>query len=498
MADKNINIKVGTTGARKAKQELGGLSSSITKMGKAVGIASAAYFGAKGLISSFSKVIELAGIQEQAEKKLEVALGRTSKALLSQASALQKVTTFGDESIIGVQASIAAFVDSEEAIKKATEATLDIAVAMGMDLKSAGDLVAKTLGSSTNAMSRYGIEVEGAVGSTERLESLTNNVANLFGGQAKAQAETMAGALDQAQNSAGDLAEAIGDKLSPFVKVLAADFKSAADSLTNFIGPQQISREEQLANLLRERSKLLGQITEKTKDVTYVSDLFTDSVFEGNAVQKETLDFGSKLLTDQIKQYGDLLYSKQQDLDITRVNAEESLIAGTEVAKVVDKSKVAYLELTGQKRQMLQEDLKNAALSGQSAKDAMKSVVRAETMEAVSGYIASVLKNVPFPANLVLAAGGGALVGGLIDKGLSKFATGGDFVTSGPQMIMVGDNPGGQERVQVTPLSSQNTNGPSGGITVNIQGGVIDESYVANELIPAINKSTSLGNKLNA
>ena len=178
---------------------------------------------------------------------------------------------------------------------------------------------------------------------------------------------------------------------------------------------------------------------------------------------------------------------------------KKELELATTVSKVNDDSKVAYLELMALKKKMLQEDIRSAALSGQSAKDAMKSVVRAETMEAVVGYISSVLKTVPFPANLVLAAGGGALVGGLIDKGLSSFATGGDFVTSGPQMIMVGDNPGGRERVQVSPLSSPNINGPGGGgVTVNIQGGIVDESYVSNELIPAINKATSLGTKLNA
>ena len=54
--------------------------------------------------------VELAGIQEQAEKRLEVALGKRSQALLDQASALQQQTTFGDEAILGVQASISAFV----------------------------------------------------------------------------------------------------------------------------------------------------------------------------------------------------------------------------------------------------------------------------------------------------------------------------------------------------------------------------------------------------
>ena len=67
--------------------------------------------------------------QELAEKKLETALGKTSKGLLAQASALQRVTSFGDEAIISAQALIAAFVDDEEQIKAATEATLDLAAA---------------------------------------------------------------------------------------------------------------------------------------------------------------------------------------------------------------------------------------------------------------------------------------------------------------------------------------------------------------------------------
>jgi hypothetical protein len=45
----------------------------------------------------------------------------------------------------------------------------------------------------------------------------------------------------------------------------------------------------------------------------------------------------------------------------------------------------------------------------------------------------------------------------------AKFALGGEFVTSGPRTITVGDNPGGRERVTVTPLSSPNVNGPRDG-----------------------------------
>lgn len=80
-----------------------------------------------------------------------------------------------------------------------------------------------------------------------------------------------------------------------------------------------------------------------------------------------------------------------------------------------------------------------------------------------------------------------------------KFATGADYVTSGPEMIMVGDNPSGQERVQVTPLGGDpNINGPQGGgMTINIQGSVIGtEEFTEEVLMPQIKEGLRLGNTI--
>ena len=43
---------------------------------------------------------------------------------------------------------------------------------------------------------------------------------------------------------------------------------------------------------------------------------------------------------------------------------------------------------------------------------------------------------------------------------IESAATGADFVTNGKQLLLVGDNPTGRERVQVTPEGSPNINGP--------------------------------------
>ena len=63
------------------------------------------------------------------------------------------------------------------------------------------------------------------------------------------------------------------------------------------------------------------------------------------------------------------------------------------------------------------------------------------------------------PAGAALAFAGAAAA--FTSAGVVRaLATGADIETHGPEMIMVGDNPGGRERVTVTPLSSPNINGP--------------------------------------
>ena len=69
-----------------------------------------------------------------------------------------------------------------------------------------------------------------------------------------------------------------------------------------------------------------------------------------------------------------------------------------------------------------------------------------------------------------------------------QMAIGGDFITQGRQMIMVGDNPTGRERVQVTPLG--NTGDAGGGdssVTINLNGNVLGtDEFVRDTLIPQI------------
>ena len=80
---------------------------------------------------------------------------------------------------------------------------------------------------------------------------------------------------------------------------------------------------------------------------------------------------------------------------------------------------------------------------------------------------------------------------------IRKAQYGADFVTDGPQMMMVGEG-SGPERVQVTPLQDPNIDGPQGqGMTINIQGSVIGtEEFTENTLLPQIREGIRLGEQI--
>ena len=169
---------------------------------------------------SLGAFARLAMKQEDAEKRLSLQYGKSTKALLDHASALQKITAYGDENIMGVQLAMARYTQNEDTVKTLTEATLDFAAATGTDLKSASDLVSKSFGSSTNALARYGVQAKGTAGSQARLESLTSNLAEMYGGQAT-KIDTTSKALAQMKNALGDAGEKIGDLFLPMIKSMA-------------------------------------------------------------------------------------------------------------------------------------------------------------------------------------------------------------------------------------------------------------------------------------
>ena len=523
MADKNIRLRISETGAKQAARAIGGVDNRLKSLAKSAAGAAAAFFGARMLIQGFRQAVDAAGRQELAERKLQTALGRTSKALLDQASALQRVTTVGDEAIIEQQAFLASLEFTEDQITSIISASLDLSAATGISLESAVRNTAKTFSGLSGELGELIPQLRGLTTEQMKAGDAVKAISDLFGGQAQENTKTMAGAIDQMKNAVGDAGEAVGAILAPTVIKAANALKGAAEFSSDFLKGLQNLKEfgdtggldavkqknDESVDSYQKLGKALGKYTglainlgmdEKalareslTNEEGRKRTLRERIEFFEQAIQAETSAQAKSLETANIVREEEVLRLnnlKEVELTEEQIAANKKLRADEEIAlqKVISKGKDREKKA---KQDQVIMDMKNAALSGLSAKDAMKAAVRAETMEAVAGYVSSVMKFLPFPLNIGAAAGAGAFVGNLMDKNM-KFAKGGDFVTSGPQMIMVGDNAGGRERVQVTPLSSPNINGPQEGISINFNAPVTNDEYVRDFIIPEIKKATRM------
>ena len=165
----------------------------------------------------------------------------------------------------------------------------------------------------------------------------------------------------------------------------------------------------------------------------------------------------------------------------------------TQILKDFDEKKKKRREKAN--REEIQDNLKTAILNGQTAKEAAKSVIKAEIAEAQASLISSIMEKLPFPINLLVAAGAGAMIGKVTDE-LFNFPTGGSFITHKKTTlpigdgVVVGDNASGMHRVDITPLPSPNQV-RSGNITININAPIGDE-YVVDSIIPAIERAKQL------
>ena len=234
VVDKYI-IDVKTQGAKKANTQMTKLSASGKKLGASLGAAAVAYFGTQGLISAINGSIAAYQQQEMAERKLQTALGRTSQALLSQASALQKVTTFGDEAIIAQQAFLGSIGFTEDKIKQLIPVALDLASATGQTLEFAVRNLAKTYSGLTGELGELIPQTKELTAEELKAGGALQVISDLMGGSAEQNTQTMTGSLQQMTNAVGDTAESIGKFLSPSIISGSRVLQSMAESLTNAI-----------------------------------------------------------------------------------------------------------------------------------------------------------------------------------------------------------------------------------------------------------------------
>jgi len=326
------------SGLKDAEKKSNKFGSAIKKLG---GILAGAFAVTK-IVQWGKALLGVTDIQAKAEQGLLVALkGRKDiqQSLIKQSQDLQKVTLFGDEQTIEGAAKLAMLLgQDEEAISKLLPLVQDLATAkFGGNLVTAADMVAKSVGSSTNALTRYGIEITGAVGSSERLETTVAALNKQVGGQSKAAAEVGTGAITQLQNMWGDYKEYLGSKLLPVINKISEWGKNFVENISPKQVDALIAEKEEVntlvtaitsENISREaRKSLIEELQTKYPD--FLSNLDKEKVTNGqlltrlqdvNAAYEERIKLAvqQELVSDQAK---DIAKSIKKESELLKESA---------------------------------------------------------------------------------------------------------------------------------------------------------------------------------
>lgn len=211
-------------GIKKFEKNLKDAGRRMESIGKQMSIGFTAPF-----VLGMRQAIKAYDEEAQVVKKLEVALGRTSKALLDQAALIQKTTIYSDDAVITQQAWAAALGHSEEEIKKMTTAAVGLASGLGIGLDQAMSMLHK---STLGAAKGLGNLVPGVKEMTaEQLKSgaAIDLVNQKFAGFAEAAAKAGTGPLKQFENRFGDLMEQFGEQALPLLNSVIAKFEKLTE-----------------------------------------------------------------------------------------------------------------------------------------------------------------------------------------------------------------------------------------------------------------------------
>lgn len=241
-----LGIKIKEEGAATVEASIKRLGAELAKTALTVG----------GLGTALNKLITSTTEAQFASAQLESTLQTTafasavtSDALTEQATALQRITIYGDDAIIRMQSLLLMFNNVRgEILTRSIPAILDLATRLQIDLSSAAMMVGKALqdpatglmalNRSTKIFSESEKKmIEGLVNSGKTLEAQTIILQRLeerFQGAAEAARGTLGGALAALNEAFGDLFELSQESTSGAVRGIEALTKALVTLNDNF------------------------------------------------------------------------------------------------------------------------------------------------------------------------------------------------------------------------------------------------------------------------
>jgi hypothetical protein len=246
------------TSVASVEKNIGGLKNSFSSASKAasgIGAAFSALTGPVGIalvaigsvVATLNKVTSAASEQEDAVNRLNIALKASgdfseeaTKELQDYASELQKVSRVGDEVTLSNLALLKSLAPlTNEGLKQANTAAVNLSAALRIDLDSAIRLIGKAANGNVEAFKRYGIELQKGKTDAETFSNALDVINGRFGNASQKDVETFSGAIAQTGNAFSDVLEEVGAFVTQ-----SGELNSAIKSTGQFFSELAVSIKE--------------------------------------------------------------------------------------------------------------------------------------------------------------------------------------------------------------------------------------------------------------
>lgn len=347
---------------------------------------------------------------ESSVNRLNIALAQSgiysaeaSNDFQEYADSLERTSMFSAEMVQDTASLIQSLGQlDQDGLKRATTASVELASALGIDLKSAAQLVGKAASGEVGAFARYGIVIEKTGDQAKDFENVLKTLETRFSGTAQGQVQTFAGAFQQLQNAFGKIQEEIGfvitknrvliNVMSELSKIFMGQAESLAQNrsvLQEFVGQGikllidsigvALTMVDQFGRALEFIAGIVNIALLPITSLVGVFIALKDGVKESSQFMKKSFDiikeqmnaFSSETetsLTPVIDNFANLSFAASEGLEAIRMGTSdtiEPINATTEAVKKLTEAETARLE----QLKSFAEALLNNANSFQAAYD---------------------------------------------------------------------------------------------------------------------------------
>ena len=234
MADNELLLKINADAknVKKAFDDVRGqtedLESSLNDVAKISAIGFAALVAEIGFaVKAFTEATAASSSLEQALQNQGIYTEKLVQDYGDYADAVQAATGIDNDAVTAAQAVAQSYLGQIEITEELTFAIADLAAKKNIDLSSAATIVAKTIGTETNALAREGLQLDATATASERYAKTLEFLQVKVGGQAAASEKATLG-IRALGTAFGNAQEEIGKRFAPAVEL-------AARSLTKLI-----------------------------------------------------------------------------------------------------------------------------------------------------------------------------------------------------------------------------------------------------------------------